>query len=113
MTELAPLTTADKRQTLQDFCAAQTLEPEEITSHCLQAWRSTTSEGHMYLVLAKRYDNVGGQAIKIIIYREEEKRRRFIGSVGLHHPDANPYVKVPDGEHTERSLYEIIAPSDQ
>jgi len=105
----------ESRAQLNTFC--QTLDqqglwqmPARQNSRMEEATLSVvdTTEIPNYEIVARRFNNVGGIALKVNVWQTNAELslgrgfgRYYLGSVGYHHPDALPYCKPTKDESGE------------
>jgi len=103
MTELS---TDVKQQELSSFCQTSAWRPQAEGVDELQA--SAVCGRGTFELLARSYQNLGDRALKIVFYRQDTDRRRYVGAIG-YHPGSAPYVKSPGCVYSEAVFYEILA----
>lgn len=104
MTELS---TDVKQQELLSFCQTSAWQPQAEGTEEAQA--SAVCTVGTFELLARSYQNLGGRALKIVFYRQDDDdRKRYVGAIG-YHPGSAPYANSPGSIYSEAAFYEILA----
>lgn len=101
---MTELTNEAKQQGLLDFYHNSGLQSQpEPTA---ETRTTVVYDDAFYELLVRHYQNLGGSALKIMIFRQED-RPKFVGAIG-HHTGSEPYAITPNNTLAEADFYQML-----